>query len=248
LVQKLYDGIEAADDYHSLRRRMEEASWTDGRMVFPNQTATLKHVDFEPNGELDATQAPGKIQLYDEPTSQAATGLMSGVHFLRSMNPYYVEESERPIFSLKQAKLPVLAKGLYRGNGAAVVRVKPVTKDGKQRFEITLDSRFKNESRTFIGAATVFELQLALQQSFINAAGRREKIRALAFAADYLDLIPRDRAAAQTALDRVATMNGLPKLSIWSIQGALNGHVVSEAGVDRLERLVADAEQPAAPR
>jgi hypothetical protein len=238
LVQALYSGIEKNESYHRIARRVDESAWSKGRVLYPNQSVNLKHVDYDPNGELDVNQAVGKIEILPTKAARAAQSLMSGVHFLRSMNPYYVEESTKPVFFPDQVKIPVVAKGIARGDGKSVAHVVDKTVNGARQFEITLDSKFKGADPTFVGAASVYDLQMHLQKTFLGTPTIREKLRALAFAADYLDLIPRSSTTAEAAFEKLSTMQGLPRLSLWSVQGTLGGHVVNESAVDKLVALV----------
>ena len=96
--------------------------------------------------------------------------------------------------------------------------------------------------RHFVGAASVFELQMHLQKNLAGKTDRRAKVRALAFTGEYLGLIPKNRSQAQKALDRVTRMNGLPKLNMWQVQNAIAGdHVIGEKQVTKLQRLVDQA-------
>jgi hypothetical protein len=265
LEAALYKAIENGDSYRQMRRRLQACSWERGNLIFPDQSANLRHVDFDPNGVLDCHDPAGLLQTLQGPARGAAMGLMSGVHFLTSLNPYYVEQSAQPVFRPDQVRIPLIAKGLAAGNLAggapdAVAQVRSTQVGGKRRFEVALDQRYTGESRTFIGAAAVYDVQLALQREFIGNGGglrarlgsflgrpqsdpQRNKVRALAFAADYLDLIPRDQSEAQAAFDRLTRLHGLPKLSLWSVQGALGSHVVDERAVDRLEQMIRSARQ-----
>lgn len=249
LVQALYEAVDKGDSYHQMRRRLERAGRRNS-LVFPNQSVNLKHVDFEANGSLDIHDRKGIFQMLQGPARDAATGLMSGVHFLTSMNPYYVDESTNPVFRRDQAKVPLVARGMGPGDGRSVAQITPCVVNGQRRFDVTLDPNYRTESRAFVGAASVFDVQMCLQKEFTGRDGLREKIRALCFAADYLDLIPRNRYDAQNALNRVCRMNGLPSnLDLWTIQSALGGHVVNESAVDRLEQIVRTSQprSPAAP-
>ena len=255
LMAALYKSVERGDGYHKMCRELKTCAWNKDSLIFPNQSANLRHFDFEPNGVLDINDERGLLQTLQGPARGAATGLMSGVHFLTSMNPYYVKESAQPVFRADQVAIPLVARGLARSGarGPSVACVSSRKVDGKRRFEVTLDPRYADASRTFVGAAAVFDVQMALQREFVHGRvqgrlqsllGReshRDKLRALAFAADYLDVIPRDSRKAQEAFDRLTEMHGLPKLSLWRVQSTLGGHVVNETAIDRLDQLVQSA-------
>lgn len=242
LVTALYQGVEKGESYHALRRRLDKAGWGKNRLVFPNQTASLDHTDFDVNGILDINQVAGKIQVLPGKQRKVAKSLMSGVHFLRTMNPYYVEKTSGAVFNYRQAKVPVVAKGLSTSNGVGVTNIRDTTVNGQRRFEVSVNEPFKSAPRHVVGAASVFELQMHLQKTLAGKNDDRAKIRALAFTGEYLGLIPRNRAKAQEALDRVTQMNGLPRLSLYRVQSAISGEdVISEKQVDRLQRLVNQA-------
>ncbi len=242
LVKALYQGVEKGDGYHGLRRRMGKVAWGKNRLVFPNQTASLKHTDFDVNGILDINQAAGNIQVLPRKQRKVAKSLMSGVHFLRTMNPYYVEKTPGAVFTLRQAKIPVVSKGISTSDGASVTNIRSRTVDGQKRFEISVNKSFNKAPRHFVGAASVFELQMHLQKNLAGKNDKRAKVRALAFTGEYLGLIPKNRTQAQKALNRVTRMNGLPKLNMYQVQNAIAGdHVIGEKQVDRLQRLVDQA-------
>ncbi len=242
LVKALYKGIEKGKGYHGIRRMMDKAAWGKNRLVFPNQTATLKNTDYDVNGILDINQAAGRIQVLPRKQRKVAKSLMSGVHFLRTMNPYYVEKTPGAVFTSRQAKIPVVAKGISTSDGTSVTKIKSRTVNGRKRFEISVNKSFKTAPRHVVGAASVFELQMHLQKNLAGKTDKRAKVRALAFTGEYLGLIPRNRAQAQKALDRVTGMNGLPKLNMWQVQNAIAGdHVIGEKQVDKLQRLVDQA-------
>ncbi|MCA9668644.1 MAG: hypothetical protein KC503_23790 [Myxococcales bacterium] len=239
LVQALYEGVHQGDGYHKLRRRMDKASWGKGRLVFPNQTATLQHVDFDLNGQLDAHQN-GQIRALGLFERGSAKSLMSGVHFLRTMNPYYADQTPGAIFGAQQARTPVVAMGIAADNaGSGVTNIVDRRNGNQLSFEVALRPQHKRGSQELIGAASVFELQLHMQKQLVNQSGDRAKVRALAFAGEYLSLIPRDRNKAQKALDSLTAMHGLPKLSLWDVERAIAGdHVIGEQQVDRLAQVV----------
>ncbi len=239
LMRALYEGLEQGDGYHRLRRRMEKVASGKGRLVFPNQTASLRHTDFDLNGVLDMYQPPGGIQVMTRKEQQAAKSLLSGVHFLRTMNPYYVEQTPGAVFTASQVKIPVVAAGLSHGAGGQVTQIKEVQANGERRFEVALNPNFSHEPRHVVGAAAVFELQMHLQKTLARKDDPRAKTRALAFVGEYLELIPLKRSQAQTALDRVTALHGMPKLSMWEVSSAIAGdHVIGEKAVAKLQRVV----------
>ena len=173
---------------------------------------------------------------------KVAKSLMSGVHFLRTMNPYYVEKTPGAVFNSRQAKIPVVSKGISTSDGASVTKIKDLRVKGQRRFEISVNKSFKTAPRHFVGAASVFELQMHLQKNLAGKNDKRAKVRALAFTGEYLGLIPKNRTQAQKALNRVTKMNGLPQLNMYQVQNAISGdHVIGEKQVDKLQRLVDQA-------
>ena len=240
LMRALYDGVEKGDSYHSLRRRVDKAAWGKNRLVFPNQTASLGHVDYDMNGMLDKHQKPGSIQVLNRKERKAAKSLMSGVHYLRTMNPYYAGDTPGAVFKPSQANVPLRSMGINKQPGQrTVTKITEHKKAGQKWFEVALNANYKTAPRHFVGAASVFETQMHLQKKFIGKDDKRAKVRALAFTGEYLDLIPNNKAKAQQALDRVTKMNGLPKLSMWQVRSAIAGdHVIGEKQVDKLEALV----------
>ena len=240
LMRELYNGVEKGDGYHSLRRRIEKVAWGKNRLVFPNQTASLGHVDYDMNGVLDKHQKPGSIQVLNRKERRAAKSLLSGVHYLRTMNPYYAGDTPGAVFKPNQTNVPLRSMGINKGQGQ-----KTVTKfvehkaGGKKWFEIALNNSYKTAPRHFVGAAAVFETQMKLQEKFLGKKDLRAKVRALAFTGEYLDLIPRNKGKAQDALNRLTKMNGLPQLSMYQVRNAIAGdHVIGEKQVDKLEALV----------
>lgn len=243
LMRSLYDGIDKKENYHQLRRRMDKASWGKGRLVFPNQMASLQHTDFDMNGTLDAIQKAGTIQVLNRKERRVAKSLMSGVHYLRTMNPYYAEKTPGAVFKLNQAKIPVVSRGISPAGGAGVAKSVTHIVDRKvnnqRRFEVSVNPQYKTAPRHFVGASAVFELQMHLQKTLAGKNDQRAKVRALAFTGEYLELIPRNQKKAQQALNRVTKMNGLPQLDFWAVKNAIRGdHVIGEKQVDRLQQVV----------
>jgi hypothetical protein len=142
---------------------------------------------------------------------------------------------------MAHASIPLQSMGIEKGDGRSVTHI--VERDGEpRRIEVRLDSRFKDAPPHFIGAAAVFELQRYLQASLIKAPDERAKVRALAFATKYLELIPLSDDDAQAALDRLTAMNGLPGLGLPALRMALMGeHPLEERQVDAVAQLVSTA-------
>lgn len=240
LMRALYDGVDKGEGYHSLRRRIDKVAWGKNRLVYPNQVASLGHTDYDMNGILDKNQKPGSIQVLNKGDRRSAKSLMSGVHYLRTMNPYYAGETPGAVFKQKQADVPLRSMGINKYQHAKkVTRITERRAGGKKWFEVALNGNFKKAPRHFVGAAAVFETQMALQKKFLGKTDSRAKVRALAFTGEYLDLIPNNPQKAQQALDRVTRMNGLPKLSMYQVSRAIAGdHVIGERQVDKLQALV----------
>jgi hypothetical protein len=245
-VGELYQAIEKDEGYQRIRRRFDKVASAWGRLVLPNQTVTLKHMDFDGNGKLDVHQRPGQIEILDPTERRSAEHLMSGVHFLRTVNSFVVEETPGAVFDHAQGNVQLRAMGLVAGDGRSVTHITERGRGEQRRFEVGLDAKFKDAPPLFVGAATVFELQLHLQKALLGRADAREKMRALAFAAKYLEVIPRLSADAQDALDRLTALAGLPKLNWWNVRIALEGeNILEEKQVDAIEKLVARAGEPA---
>ena len=245
LMRALYDGVEKGDGYHGLRRRIDKAAWGKNRLVFPNQTASLGHVDYDMNGVLDTHQKPGSIQVLNKTQRRSAKSLMSGVHYLRTMNPYYAGDTPGAVFKQSQADIPLRSMGINKDARykKSVTKFTEHTAAGKKWFEIALNSNFKTAPRHFVGAAAVFETQMRLQEKFLGKTDKRAKVRALAFTGEYLDLIPNNQGKAQDALNRLTRMNGLPQLSMFQVRNAIAGdHVIGEKQVSKLMDVVNRAE------
>ncbi len=240
LMRALYDGVEKGQGYHGLRRTMDKAAWGKNRLVFPNQTASLGHTDYDMNGMLDKHQKPGSIQVLNRKERRGAKSLMSGVHYLRTMNPYYAGDTPGAVFKPSQTNVPLRSMGINKAQGQkTVTKFVEHKKAGKKWFEIALNSKFKTAPRHFVGAAAVYETQMKLQEKFLGKKDLRAKVRALAFTGEYLDLIPNNKAKAQSALNRLTRMNGLPKLSMYQVKNAIAGdHVIGEKQVDKLMAVV----------
>jgi hypothetical protein len=236
-VRELYAGISKGENYQRINRRFAKVAWQKNRLVSPNQMSTLSNVDFDGNGELDVNQKPGEVETLGPKDTLAAQHLMSGVHFLRTLDPYYADETPGAVFTRAQMKAQIIAKGIVDGDGKSVTKIVE-TKD-KGSFEVALDSKFKDASPVFVSAATVYELQMHLQKSLIGQTGQRAQARALAFAAEYLELMPRESAESQQALDLLTKQMGLPKLSLFALQNAIaGGHILNEDQVTRVEALL----------
>ena len=241
LMRELYNGVEKGDGYHQLSRRINKVAWGKNRLVFPNQTASLGHVDFDMNGVLDKHQKPGSIQVLNRKERSGAKSLMSGVHYLRTMNPYYAGETPGAVFKPTQTNVPLRSMGINKDARykKSVTRFTEHSAAGKKWFEVALNSNFKTAPRHFVGAAAVFETQMKLQEKFLGKTDKRAKVRALAFTGEYLDLIPNNKGKAQDALNRLTKMNGLPKLSMFQVRNAIAGdHVIGEKAVDNLMKVV----------
>lgn len=241
-VRELYTSIDKGENYHQISRRFEKVAWKKGRLVSPNQTATLDSVDFDANGELDVKEAPGTIEILPAKLSRAAQQLMSGVHYLRTLNPYYADETPGAVFTRTQAAVPLVSKGLAEKSieGGGVTQIVDTSAAGKQTFEISLDPKYENEDPTFIGAAAVYELQMHLQRTLLKKNDARAQARAMAFTGEYLQLMPRDGGVAQAALDKLTALKGLRSITMYDMNAALYGdHILNEQQVDRVAKLIA---------
>ena len=238
-VRELYTGIEHGENYQRINRRFASVAWQKGRIVSPNQTATLKDVDFDGNGQLDVNQAPWDIKALPAAEKIRAESLMSGVHFLRTLNPYYVDETPGAVFTKANASVPLVSAGFVKGDGKTVTHIADAPVNGVQQFSVHLDDSFKNAPPRFVGAAAVYELQMHLQKSLLGRDDARAQARALAFAGEYLELMPRQPGEAQQALDQLTALKGLPRVSAYSMQVALSGvHILSEDQVDKVAALL----------
>ncbi len=241
-VRELYTAIDKGEDYHRINRRLETVAWKKGRIVSPNKTTTLDNVDFDANGELDVKEQLGTIEVLSPELSVAAQRLMSGVHYLRTLNPYYADETPGAVFSRTQAAVPLVARGIAeKASGKGVTQIVETTVGGKQTIEVSLDPKFEHDDPTFIGASAVYELQMHLQESLLKKTDGRAQARAMAFAGEYLQLMPRSGVIAQIALDKLTALKGLPKLTMYDMNSALaGGHILSEDQVTRVEKLIQD--------
>lgn len=238
-VRELYTGVEKGENYQRINRRFAAVAWEKGRIVSPNQTATLKNVDFDGNGQLDVNQTPGDVTALPAADKLRAESLLSGVHFLRTLNPYYVDETPGAVFTKAHASIPLVSSGFAKGDGKTVTHIADAPVNGTRQFSVQLDDSFKGAPPRFVGAAAVYELQMHLQKTLLGTDDARAKARALAFAGEYLELMPRQPGEAQQALDQLTAMKGLPHVEAYAMQVALAGaHILSEDQVDKVAALL----------
>jgi len=87
-----------------------------------------------------------------------------------------------------------------------------------------------------VGASTVYELQLHMQKSLLGRSDQRSKVRALAFAGEYLKrMFPGKKG--EKALGKLTRRYGFPSLRMWDMPSGVHG--LSEKSIDRLAAKVA---------
>ena len=246
VIKTLLNGLEGRWTYNKMRsevRQLREGS----NYLFPNQLELLKHTDFDKNGMLDGSQfAAAKSPRFSGLHPKAMKGaqrLVSGVHYLRSMNPYYAEEERSAVFSLTQAKSPVIPAGVVNGDGKSALHIKNTRLRGAPAFKVALDAKMARAPKAFVGAATVFELQLHMQKTLLGKSDQRSRVRSLAFAGEYLQRMYPGKKG-EKALQRLTKRYNFPSLRLWDMPSGVHG--LSESAIDRLATKVAPP-RPARP-
>jgi hypothetical protein len=244
IVQQLYQGIEQGEDYRRIRLRLGKPSVVRKRLIFPDSSENLKHFDFDRNGVLDDKQAVEEIQVMDRSSRKAAQKLMSGVHYLETFNPYYADESSSAVFTQKAAATPVVARGIELGDGKRVTHISDRAGGG---FDIKLDAKFKNAPKQFIGAASVYELQMHLQDKLLGTSVKMKQARALAFATHYLTVNSRDLFGdAQKAFKQLLQHAKLPPISFMKVgQTVSSGHIIGEPQIAEVQKLLDESSKKA---
>jgi hypothetical protein len=237
----LLEGLERNESYPQIRSRIKREQKTflfpqRANYLFPDRVALLGHTDFDRNGRLDAEQLASEQAAFATLTAsqrRGATRLLSGVHYLRSMNAYYAEELPGAVFTRAQSATQVRAIGVEAGDGSSVVRIHERKENEQTIVEVALDQRFATADPPFIAAATVYELQLHLQRSLLGETGDRGTVRALAFAGEYLNrMFPGQ--AGERALARLLQHKRLPAVTLQSLPSGV--HALSESSIDALAR------------
>ena len=249
VIKTLLNGLEGRWTYAKMRSQVSRQR--DGsNYIFPNQMELLKHTDFDKNGMLDGAQFAAKSPRFSALNPKAmkrAQRLVSGVHYLRTMNPYYAEEERSAVFSVSQAKSPVIPAGVVQGDGKSALHIKDTRVRGARAFKVALDSKMAKAPRAFVGAATVYELQLHMQKTLLGKSDHRSRVRSLAFAGEYLQRMYPGKKG-EKALGRLTKRYGFPSLRLWDMPTGVHG--LSEQSIDRLATKVPPprpAPRPAAP-
>lgn len=219
-IHAILDGLEHGHNYARIRRQTKAATHDWKNYLFPDQVASLAHLDLDKNGRLDAPQVANEAwgpTTLDRRGRGAASRMMSGVHYLRTANPYYQEENRDAVFSRTQANFRVRALGVVSGDGNNVTQVR----EANGAIEVALDKKFANASRAFVGAATVYELQQFFQRKQLGpgADARKVQARTLTFVGDYLRRMVPNARAADAAFEQLKRTKGLaPSLRLSDVQ------------------------------
>ncbi len=238
VIRTLLDGLDGRWTYNKMRNRVLR-HYEGTNYLFPNQVELLKHTDYDKNGMLDGVQYKAKIPKFSSLDSKAmkrAQRLVSGVNYLRTMNPYYASEERSAVFSRSQADSPLIPSGVVKGNGKSALHIQETRVNGARAFKVALDSKMARAPRALVGASTVYELQLHMQKSLLGRSDQRSKVRALAFAGEYLKrMFPGKKG--EKALGKLTRRYGFPSLRMWDMPSGVHG--LSEKSIDRLAAKVA---------
>jgi len=245
VIKTLLDGLDKRWTYNKMQSQVRR-QYHGSNYLFPNQVEMLKHTDFDKNGMLDGLQYKAKSPKFSGLSSRAMKGaqrLVSGVHYLRTMNPYYASEERSAVFTPSHAKSRVIPSGVVQGDGKSTLHIKDTRVGGVRAFRVALDSKMATAPKALVGASTVYELQLHMQKSLLGQTGHRSKVRALAFAGEYLKRMYPGKKG-EKALGRLTKRYGFPKLRLWDMPSGVHG--LSESGIDRLAAKVPPS-RPATP-
>ena len=162
------------------------------------------------------------------------------MNYVGSINPYYAELTPGAVFDELRSRIPVVPMGVVAGDGKTVTHISEHGGNNERWFEIALDEHYAGSSRAFIGAASVYELELDLQRSLSDEVDTtRAQARALGFAVEYLTRMFLDEKVADRALKTLTAQKGLPVLGMSEVRHAMLGlHVLEERQVDRLSALI----------
>ena len=97
--------------------------------------------------------------------------------------------------------------------------------------------------KALVGASTVFELQLHMQKTLLGKSDQRSRVRALAFAGEYLKRMYPGKKG-EKALGRLTKRYGFPSLRLYDMPSGVHG--LAESSIDRLAAKVAPP-RPATP-
>ncbi len=247
VIKTLLNGLEGRWTYDKMRSTVRR-QYDGSNYLFPNQLELLKYTDFDKNGLLDGAQFAAKSPRFSGLQPKAmkrAQRLVSGVGYLRSMNPYYAQEERSSVFSLNQAKSKVIPAGVVKGDGKSAVHITNTRVNGAMAFKVALDAKMTRAPRAFVGAATVFELQQHMQKTLLGKSDTRSRVRSLAFAGEYLQRMYPGKKG-QKALKRLTRRYGFPAtLRMWDMPSGVHG--LSERSIDRLAARVAAPPRPIRP-
>ena len=233
VIKTLLNGLEGRWTYAKMQAQVRR-QYHGSNYLFPNQIELLKHTDFDKNGMLDAAQYKAKIPSFsalDRKSMKGAQRLVSGVHYLRTMNPYYASEERSAVFSRFHADSPVIPAGVVKGDGKSTLHIKNTKIRGVRAFKVALDAKMATAPKALVGASTVYELQLHMQKTLLGKSDGRSRVRALAFAGEYLTRMYPGKKG-EKALGRLTRRYGFPSLRLWEMPSGVHG--LSESSIDRL--------------
>ena len=248
IIRSVLDGAERGESYGQIRghaRRRGDIS----NYLFPDHLRSAKYWDMDRDGHLDNARgrlADKRYNVQQGTTRTPGQKLMSAVRFLNSTNKYYVDDTPRAVFTAEQ-----VCDTLYCGGVANKSRTRPGTKakrmtqirtqshQGRQVHEGKLDPRFKRASKAVVAANSIYEMSSHLTRKVLGRETKRDKLRGLLFAGDYLYRLTGSYTEARCAMDRVCKMKSLPKISYSDVERVI--HMDKNLGtnkqLDALERL-----------
>ena len=205
-------GLSRNSSYREMRGFINRRQQLSDNYIFPDQLDTVRHADFDRNGQLDRFQ---KDDFDFTPAGRKPTAgekLMSGVRFWQIRNVYDAKDHPgQSTFDRTQASADVRTIGLVDGDGSTVIQVHPQTANGRVHYQVGLDRHFENESKGFIGAASVYEAQIAMEKELLGRpVDDKMKQRAISLASQFLFHVSQNWQEDQQTIGRLRQLKGVP--------------------------------------
>ena len=250
IIRSLMDGLERGDNYRQIRGRARQGGNNISNYLFPDHRRSMRYWDLDRDGHREFGKkrlADRRFNVADGRKRAPGQKLMSAVRYLNSTHKYYAEDTPGAVFSTSQVFNRLHSGGVAKKSSGArkprkVTRIRTKRVNGKKVYDVKLDPRFLRASKAFVGASSIYEMHSHITRKVHGRQTRRDKLRSMLFAGDYLFRLSSSLRQANCAVDRMCRMKNLPKLKYRDLERVIisDQHALGTgAQLDALERLAA---------
>ena len=249
IIRSLMDGLERGDNYRQIRGRARQGG-NISNYLFPDHKRSMRYWDLDRDGHMEFGRkrlADKRFNVADGRKRAPGQKLMSAVRYLNSTHKYYADDTPGAVFSSGQVVNKLHSAGIAKKSSGSkkpknVTRIRTRRIKGKDIYQVKLDPRFARSSKAFVAASSIYEMHSHLTRKVHGKQTRRDKLRSMLFAGDYLFRLSGSLRQAECAVNRMCKMKNLPKLQYRDLERVIisDQHALGTATqITALERLAA---------